>query len=1083
MSYSASVKRYLRKLQEEYSSSISSSQHTAELSFRTPMDQLFKDLAKDLNPQESIKVILEPRNQGRVGRPDWRIHNEKSLGIYGYIEGKGLSSEPFDTTPYRNQITKYLSLGHKLIISDGIEFVFCISKDQPPTTISLIDKSEMIRSDWGTLDPNPRFEIYMRNFFDNPSPQQCSEEKLIELVAIRTRVLADDILAFANIPAEEAMDEAERQTIELLKGIKALIYNHSDSSLRTATVFAGFTAQVVMFSLLYAHRVFCAESDTPVEKEAKIRDFISKDLAEGEALRPFRDLMIYLRDHADSGMFITQWVDECIKFLSFVKMTEYQLMNPDYHRLFELFLSKYDAKARFDYGAYYTPKSLANFIVALTEHAIANSFGGASIYDDGNTIIDPCCGTGSFLEAVVSHDKKDGSYNLCGFEILPAPYMLANYRMSVLERLLGQRRHSTNILLTNTLSNSLFGVETDEHTIEGREFLRANHLSSLPIKLIIGNPPCSDAMRENTSGDFSIINDLLEDFRPPKEERRGRQNIQKQIGNPFMQFLRWSCKKLMDTPSHSALAMVLPRTFLENESYKYARKYLCDHFSSAWVVVIDADARTGIRSDSLFNTLQGRSVMILTKEYGRNTPLSSYHFVDCSKMTKHEKEQFLTKDIEGIVSEFSEYAIKNDMYKFFPTKPFDEGAYQTFWPVSDEGNRRAVFINHCSGIKLAPTAMFTHVKGAMLKRRTRDIALGGVEAGKPWFSAQDKPPKDDKVAAFHAALNETGSQQSIETLLSRNIKPYSFRPYLQSNVLLWTDLLKKYAGIGGGGTRLRPEIIAAYSNPNTIGFAMAHAPKDLNPTLSQCVSFCWYYPDNDMCTRGNSHIYMNQYPAGNDGSMSINVNPELLERVSKMIHFDLTETAREIVFYTYAILCSQLFLDEFEGALFTVNQTDKRARVPFVNDPAVFIELANLGRELAELERIGHRVENVLELDYEGLIAQVPQGFRLENSARPFDEINEKLILSGNGVSIEVPCPIELQQLNISGYGVVKSVWQKFNSYNFTHCEFTPSDMRSLLEFLNTIAMHTRIVARIDDAVRSVLNGKVGIITYINDSQ
>ena len=1078
MSYNASIKRYLRKLQEEYTSSILSGQHTAELSFRTPMDQLFKDLAKDLNPQESIKVILEPRNQGRVGRPDWRIHNEKSLGIYGYIEGKGLSPESFDTTPYRNQIAKYLSLGHKLIISDGIEFVFCMSKDQQPISISLIDKSNMNRRDWSSLEPDPRFEVYMRDFFDNPSPQQCSEEKLVELVAIRTRVLADDILVFANIPAEEAMDDAERQTIELLKGIKDLVYNHSDSSLRTAAVFADFTAQVVMFSLLYAHRVFCSEQDTPVEKELKIRQFISEDLAEGEALRPFRDLMIYLRNHADSGMFISQWVDECVKFLSFVKMTEHQLMNPDYHRLFELFLSKYDAKVRFDYGAYYTPKSLANFIVTLTEYVVSESFNGASLYSDGNTIIDPCCGTGSFLEAVVSHDKNDGSYNLCGFEILPAPYMLANYRMSVLNRLLGQRHHSTNVLLTNTLSNCVFGEETNEHTIEGRELLRASHLSSLPIKLIIGNPPCSDAMRENTSGDFSIINSLLEDFRPPKEERRGRQNIQKQIGNPFMQFLRWSCKKLMDTPSHSAIAMVLPRTFLENESFKYARKYLCDHFSSAWVVVIDADARTGIRSDSLFNTLQGRSVMILTKAYDGETPLSTYHFVDCSNMTKADKERFLSKDIGGIISEFSEHTIKNDMYKFFPAKPFDEEAYQAFWPISGEENQRAVFINHCSGIKLAPTAMFTHVKAVMLKRRSRDIAARGIEAAKPWFSAQDKPPKDDKIAAFYSALNESGSLQSLDALLSRNIKPYSFRPYLQSTVLLWTDLLKKYAGIGGGGTRLRPEIIAAYSNPNTIGFAMAHAPKDLTPTLSQFVSFCWYYPDNDMCTRGNSHIYMNQYPSGNNCSMEINVNPELLRKISEMLNLDHAETARKIVFYTYAVLCSQLYLDEFEGALFTVNQTDKRARVPFVNDAASFIALANLGSELAELERIDHEVDNVLQLDYEDLIAKIPHGFRLNYSPRPFDEVNEKLILSGNGVSIEVPCPIELQQLNISGYDVIKSVWQKFNSYNFTHCEFTPNDMKSLLDFLNTIAMHTRIVAKIDDAVRNILEGRVGIIVY-----
>ena len=52
-----------------------------------------------------------------------RIQDRISLGVYGYIEAKGPSNEPFDTTPYRDQINRYLTLGHKLIITDGIDFV------------------------------------------------------------------------------------------------------------------------------------------------------------------------------------------------------------------------------------------------------------------------------------------------------------------------------------------------------------------------------------------------------------------------------------------------------------------------------------------------------------------------------------------------------------------------------------------------------------------------------------------------------------------------------------------------------------------------------------------------------------------------------------------------------------------------------------------------------------------------------------------------------------------------------------------------------------------------------------------------
>ena len=41
------------------------------------------------------------------------------------------------------------------------------------------------------------------------------------------------------------------------------------------------------------------------------------------------------------------------------------------------------------------------------------------------------------------------------------------------------------------------------------------------------------------------------------------------------------------------------------------------NFSDAWIVSVDADARTGARSDSLFHTLQGRAVIILSEKIWR----------------------------------------------------------------------------------------------------------------------------------------------------------------------------------------------------------------------------------------------------------------------------------------------------------------------------------------------------------------------------------------------------------------------------------------------------------------------------------
>ena len=70
MSFETDVRAYLRAYQNEFRAAIQGGQHTAELSFRVPMHELFRRIAYDLNPTGNFDVILEPRNQGRMGRPD-----------------------------------------------------------------------------------------------------------------------------------------------------------------------------------------------------------------------------------------------------------------------------------------------------------------------------------------------------------------------------------------------------------------------------------------------------------------------------------------------------------------------------------------------------------------------------------------------------------------------------------------------------------------------------------------------------------------------------------------------------------------------------------------------------------------------------------------------------------------------------------------------------------------------------------------------------------------------------------------------------------------------------------------------------
>ena len=91
--------------------------------------------------------------------------------------------------------------------------------------------------------------------------------------------------------------------------------------------------------------------------------------------------------------------------------------------------------------------------------------------------------------------------------------------------------------------------------------------------------------------------------------------------------------------------------------------------------------------------------------------------------------------------------------------------------------------------------------------------------------------------------------------------------------------------------------------------------------------------------------------------------------------------------YTYAVMCSQVYLEKFRGVLYTPNQSDARTRIPFVADKQTFLRLSAYGEKIAKLEKIDHQVTNVLGYDYEDICNNVPHDFKIIPK-QPFDDVN-----------------------------------------------------------------------------------------------
>jgi len=975
------VVKYLDEFQDMYDTARKTGQTTPELSFRPALHTFFKNLPAVIE-RDNIGIIFEPRKQLQSGRPDWRFHDTNSMAVYGYAEAKGfLPNRYIDRASSIAGVTKYVSLGHRIILTDGIDFAFFHpASPQVPKIVSLLPKPVPDSGRWhdfANVDILPMF----LDFFRTPTARRVSLNDLTKEMALRAKLISEDVLEVVSLEMGSGIDKEENATIEALRGLKELLEKGHDPDLCDNAKFADMVSQVLAFGLMYAYWQLVPSVHDSKQLASNLERFWVEPVESAWTIgmRPFKALVESITRSSWQLGPLKTWYSDCILHLANTRLEPLTIDAPNYHALYEQFLLSYDPITRIDFGAYATPLQLASYMVAFCDWIARARFDRPGLWESRNKIIDPCCGTGTFLEAVVCTIPKLGkTYKppiIAGFEILAAPYALAKYRMTLLHAKGVPGTDSVEIVLCNTLSDPIVDSTITDMPAAGPTVARlllqaerneAVNLSTPPITAVIGNPPSSDAGLHINPHTHRRILQLLEDFRPPIELRTTRQNVQKQMQNDFVKFLRWACHKLPEAEP-CILAFVLPSSFLKNVSYATAREWLVKHFRWIWVMEFDQDGRTGVRTSNLFPTLQGRSVVFCARTR-IGEPDAEVKYRSLLKSDRSSKVLFFSNETASISSghevemdrDFVLVDMSSTRFKFQPRLTYEKDLYESFWPICSDGNhatvgKRYVFLRHSSGVKLGITAALVHVDERILLRRAR--AIGDLEATyemlvRDWFRGQRKPPPR---SSLNPAIRQTIAEASVGNTGAQHISRYAFRPFCTLNAFLPIELLRQLAHAGGGGARYRPELLAAYSSRGNFGIAVAPAPEDIGDSLHRFSSFAWALPDNDLCSRGNAHAFCLQYPeylkakAGSkwDSTPKLNISEDLL--VSMGGKPGDPETAQKIIFYVYAVLCSNTYLDRFEGALYQT--AGEWPRIPFPQDLKAFNRLADLGKKLAECER------------------------------------------------------------------------------------------------------------------------------------
>ena len=308
--------------------------------------------------------------------------------------------------------------------------------------------------------------------------------------------------------------------------------------------------------------------------------------------------------------------------------------------LYEDFLRVFDPEAVRKYGVYYTPPELVQLIVAEVDRALRRGLGVDGLMDQNVNLLDPACGTGTFLiagasavastaaanfgEGAVAAEVSNFAHRMNGFELLVGPYTVAHYRML---REVGGRGGAAErlpIFLTDTLAPPAGAVGVEPHlaflsapVVEERRAADVVKRDT-PILVIMGNPP----YKRLRAGEVDRLvgadmNARWEDLKRPVREAGFGLSLNA-FPDLYVAFYRWALWRLFEAEGalgRGVLGFITNRGFLAGRGFGGLRKMLRERFDRILIIDLRGDTRgtrpaTVPHDENVFNIEVGVCILI-----------------------------------------------------------------------------------------------------------------------------------------------------------------------------------------------------------------------------------------------------------------------------------------------------------------------------------------------------------------------------------------------------------------------------------------------------------------------------------------
>ena len=961
MTDSRTLRQYIRTLQSNLSRG-NSTEHT----HRPVLKNLLESLETD------IIATNEPRRI-ECGAPDFAIANNGL--IIGYIEtkdcGTNLDAIHHDSvlecphTQNGKQLRRYRKALSNLILTNYTEFRWYVD-DELRLNVTLAENDGAARL---TLvnDSIPRMAGLLEGFLHRDPEPVSNPRQLAQRMARLAHMIRDIVIeALTNGKASDnvkGLYEATEHALVPNLGIEE---------------FADMLAQTLAYGL-FAARVNDESDDfhwsTAAHSIPAANPFLGQVFYEMAGLNARNEPFIGFVEELTQVLAISDMSTVLADFGS-----QEALQDPIMH-FYQDFLEAYDPELREQRGVYYTPEPVISYIVQSVDHLLRRYFNcpeGLADHQmteyetlesvDGKDqpvtepvhrvlVLDPACGTGSFLYNIISHVREYYRKNnnaglwstyvqehllprIFGFEVMMAPYAMAHLKLGLQlaardlqedERAIwdysfndGERFH---VYLTNTLEQTETQLERRfaiMRTIADEVDSALKIKRDLPIMVVIGNPPYSghSANSSLTSDNkFTWIGQLIEDYKYVDGNPLGERNS-KWVQDDYVKFIRFGQYRIQQSGG-GILAFITNNSYIDSPTLRGMRQQLMSTFDDVYLLDLHGNAKRRERSpdgspdQNVFDIMAGVAIAIFVKRTEEDLPTNIYSS-DLYGSREAKYEFLSTHDVS--TTEWEQIDPQTPYYVF---KKWDNDLseiYDRWWKITD-----------------------------IMTVRTPGIVTGQDNISIQWSAEEMR-----RVAG-----------ESLERISDELIRPILYRPFDIRHTYYSPSMI----------TRRRQKVMQHFHAGQNIGLITCRQQSRQNDIWQLCGVTDTMIESSVVsnATREiNSLFPLYSYPPqqgleAGDGREA-NISPVFIQHAQDLLGLDFisdgegdlctTFGPEDILHYIYAIFHAPEYRQRYAQFLHI-----DYPRIPFTHDLKLFSTLVGLGRSLKDVHLL-HALPPDSDIEY-----------------------------------------------------------------------------------------------------------------------